>query len=409
MAASNANDPGQMFEQCLQQGNLALADVLARETLRLAPGYPGVYTMLARVARVAGEPEWAEAFAARDAQQAGSTEPVAPAPWSPADTPDPADRFLLIRSWGYGFWSDVDHVLSQIFLAEITGRTPVVHWAANSLFHSPGDSNAWESFFQPVSDVQPDELASRGLPVFPDKWAGRDPLGADVNKLQGPGSRAAAVYFLHAEQPLAVADFHTGLVSVLDWVRPGHPAAGKTIEQLYRELVRRHLRLQPTVAAHIDALASSVLPEGPRIAVHMRGSDKLLEDAKIGETIDRAPARIDAMLERLPGAAIFLLTDDEHLLARFRERYGDRVRTTDVARSSDRKGVHTRREHDPRRLGMEVLADTYLAARCDEFLGLGSSNLSCMVQYLKDWPEGACSLLGESLHHKRNWSIHMPR
>jgi len=44
------------------------------------------------------------------------------------------EKFLLIKAWGYGFWSDVSHVLGQLLVAELTGRTPIVHWGQNSLF-----------------------------------------------------------------------------------------------------------------------------------------------------------------------------------------------------------------------------------------------------------------------------------
>ncbi len=40
----------------------------------------------------------------------------------------PSDRFLLIKSWGCGFWSDVDHVMGQLLVAEITNRIPVIYW-----------------------------------------------------------------------------------------------------------------------------------------------------------------------------------------------------------------------------------------------------------------------------------------
>ena len=43
-------------------------------------------------------------------------------------------RFLLIKAWGFGFWSDVLHVLGGLMLAELTRRQPVVFWGSNSLY-----------------------------------------------------------------------------------------------------------------------------------------------------------------------------------------------------------------------------------------------------------------------------------
>lgn len=398
-------DPIEWADLCLAEGNLALAEIIARELQRSAPGHPELLRILAEVARRVGEHAWADASASQAAAGPGAA-PVSPAPWAPADTPDPADRFLLIRAWGCGFWSDVDHVLGQLLLAELAGRTPVVHWGTGSLFRRPDRPNGWEVYFQPVSSVRSEELAARGLEVFPAKWAGADVLGPDVNKLEGPDSRMAALYFLNRPEPLAVSDLHTGVFAIRDWIRPGHPRHGLGVDQLYRSLVEQHLRLQPDVEAHIDRVAADTIPPGPAIAVHLRGGDKYIEDAELASTIDQAPARIDAELASRPDAMLLMLTDDETLLARFRARYGDRLCTTDAIRTSDRQGVHIRAGHDPERLGMEVLTDAFLAARCDAFVGIGCSNVSCMVQHLKPWPEGSCSLLGTSLQHKRNWFLH---
>src|SRR5690242_5044603 len=40
--------------------------------------------------------------------------------------PEPGPgRILVIREWGCGFWSDFDHVIGGLLLAELTGRAPV--------------------------------------------------------------------------------------------------------------------------------------------------------------------------------------------------------------------------------------------------------------------------------------------
>ena len=50
--------------------------------------------------------------------------------------------YLLIKS--YGFWSDVEHVIGALLLAEMTGRTPVVHWGGNSYFTDDERGTPWE-------------------------------------------------------------------------------------------------------------------------------------------------------------------------------------------------------------------------------------------------------------------------
>jgi hypothetical protein len=37
------------------------------------------------------------------------------------------DRYHLIHAWGFGFWSDVNHVVIQAMLAEMLGKPSVVY------------------------------------------------------------------------------------------------------------------------------------------------------------------------------------------------------------------------------------------------------------------------------------------
>src|ERR1051325_2854172 len=53
--------------------------------------------------------------------------------------PDGRKRYLVIKPWGYGFCSDLDHVLGALLLAEMTGRTPIVHWGAGSRFRDEAE------------------------------------------------------------------------------------------------------------------------------------------------------------------------------------------------------------------------------------------------------------------------------
>ncbi len=75
----------------------------------------------------------------------------------------PKDRFLLIKSWGCGFWSDVDHVMGQLLAAELTNRTPVIYWGPNSLYAKSFQSNAFDLYFEPVSEYTIQDLVRRGI------------------------------------------------------------------------------------------------------------------------------------------------------------------------------------------------------------------------------------------------------
>jgi hypothetical protein len=62
-----------------------------------------------------------------------------------------------------------------------------------------------------------------------------------------------------------------------------------------------------------------------------------------------------------------------------------------VARVED-QSLEIHQQHDGVTLGREVVIDTFLAARCDAFIGDGASGVSQAVTRLKHWPEGTATL-----------------
>ena len=138
------------------------------------------------------------------------------------------------------------------------------------------------------------------------------------------------------------------------------------------------------------------------IGVHVRGSDKVEEVSDLEDILADYFRVLEERLRARPEAGIFLLTDDERVRAVYERRYGAKLAATSCARSSSNIGVHYMADRNPARIGVEVMVDTYLAARCDEFIGLGYSNVSLYVSYLKDWPPGGCNLLDANAHEAWN-------
>jgi len=49
--------------------------------------------------------------------------------------------------------------------------------------------------------------------------------GEEINKMNGPGSRTAGISFLNQSATMTVADFFTGVIELLPWVRAPNPLA----------------------------------------------------------------------------------------------------------------------------------------------------------------------------------------
>ena len=140
MSSTSETEVEKFFREAatsLSMRDLYNADVQAREVLARAPGHAGAQNLLGIIAARLGLFDAAERYF-RDALAAdasfqpavGNIEKLATARANTAPDAAPGERFLLIKSWHAGFWSDVSNVLGAIFLAEMTNREPIIHWGA---------------------------------------------------------------------------------------------------------------------------------------------------------------------------------------------------------------------------------------------------------------------------------------
>lgn len=387
-----------LAKQMLAGGNLAAVDIVCRDVLDAYPENTQALNYLGIIAAQVGELEKARAYFTR-AGDAGAQvnlnmlQRIAPRP----KPPEP--RYLLIKAWGYGFWSDVTQVLGSLFLAEVTGRIPVVHWGAASLF-GDGTGDAFTRYFQPVSAVGLDHLCRMsGAQLFPPKWTGENLRQDDVAKWTGPGSRAGAVYFLNRPEMIGVSDFFIGPQHVLPWSN-----TTRALDAEFRRLAQTWLRPQPDIIQAAERFIADRLGHAPYVAVHLRGSDKIIEDKNMAAHNDAVIAALDDIDPAWP---VFLLTDDVKILADMQARFGDRIVATDCQRTDAGLGLHYRPETDRIKAGREIMIDTYIALGARRFIGNAKSNVAAMIGVLKDWPDGSCTLIGPSMFADRQLPLYI--
>jgi protein O-GlcNAc transferase len=406
---------GAVALQYFNLGNLAAAEVICRNLLDADPTDAGALHLIGMIAARIGMHDHAAWYlssalsanpanrAARDNLNALRTGPLL-ANARPQQRSSDA-KYLVIKSWGFGFWSDVTQVLGALLLAEVTSRIPVVHWGRNSLFGDGSAANAFHNYFEPVSNVTLEDIACLpGASAFPPKWSQKNLFEEDVNKWQGSYSRVAALYLLARPETIAVCDFYIGVIDVAPWLATDHPMHEKPLIDVYRYLIKKYLRPRQLIIDECDSLYETHLGGGRFVAFHVRGTDKEIEDVKL----DRTNRTIFAALKRVDRTwKIFLLTDDANWVTRVRDAYGDRVITTDCRRASGKTGLHYLNLDDRVRLGREVMADVYIARRADKFFGNGRSNVAAFIALLKDWNAGDCILSAPSQLLERNLFIHV--
>ena len=306
------------------------------------------------------------------------------------------ERYVLIKPWSAGFFSEVDHVMGWCLFASITGRIPVVLWGEGFYFCDDPARNAFTDFFQPVSDVQPSSLAHRGHWFYPLKWSDDNLLREDRSKTQGPIAEQSVLSYLARSEEVVVADDFCRPAGLVNWIPATHPWHGLGLADLNRAVIARYLRPVPELLARVESFVRQRFAGRPVLAAHVRAGDKILEDKAMWAKIAAYPQVIDTMAARLGGGEpmVFLMTDSTRVLNDYRARYGDRLVTSDCVRTELDEGLHFARHENRRRLGEEVPFDAIVATHCDAFVGNGESNVSCFVHAAKPWPEGRCHLFG---------------
>jgi protein O-GlcNAc transferase len=383
----------------LARGNMAWADLACRQHLHDVPDDAEGYQLLGQIAlridAVTEAVQYLERARAVLGDRADLMQGLALAQ-APQLVDDEGLRYLLIKAWGSGFWSDLDHVLGQLLVAELTGRTPIVYWGHNSRFRDADTVNAFESFFQPTSAARFEDLQAPGLTFFPPKWHAGNLQDEDVQKWEGEGSRSAGLLELHRPENVVVSDFHTLLNDLLPWIPAEHALHGKGLSEVYRILFQRYIRLKPALEEKIAFTWRSKMMGREWAAVHVRGSDKVLEIRNL-DVLNNDYFRVLArMMSVNPGISIFLLTDSAPVVDQYRARFGKGMLALKCERSSDAIGVHFSSKEGTR-LGEQVIQDAWLASRCEIFIGNGGSNVSAGIRHLKDWGANRFFLLGDDM------------
>lgn len=313
-------------------------------------------------------------------------------------------RYLLIKAWGYGFWSEGHHVASQLLLAELTQRTPIVLWGENCLFRREGDSDAFGHFFQPLSEARLEDVPVTAI-LYPAKWT-RDNLRAEnLNKWEGEGSRLAAQYLFDRPETLVVSDFFSTLSSILPWIGRSSRYHGMSEDAIYAAMFQKYLQPVPRITAMVEDFVARHMRGRPWVAVHVRGADKIHESPRLAQTNATYFGFVDRIVELNPAIGIFLLTDSAPIIEEFAKHYGERLLCTEAIRSASNIGVHMS-GHNGVAVGEEVLIDALLATKCDYFVGNQESNVSLAIASLRDWPQGFIFLLGEKNIRGENLFLH---
>ncbi len=375
------------------------ADTVLRQLLRDKGPRADAYTMLAQLCFAVGEHEVAK----RLLRQALATN----AGFTPArqglkqmgaprksfdELASPDKRFLLIRAWGQGFWSDVSHVLGACLLAEHTNRTPVVVWGRESRYRPDNVANAWPLFFEPVSNGAIEHLQT--LKTFwPPKWNAGNIAGGSQNLWEGPHSRVSIFDLMNRPEEVVVADFHAAPSTIKCYLRDDHPLRAGTVKDTQRALLKKYVK--PTNEIR-DKVQAWIAEHGePAAAIHLRSTDKFVEDRFLADLHSKADVWVSDCVKKSPGRKIFVLTDSKAVADAWKAKFGNAVLLCDVIRSGEQNVAAHFQNHNGQQLGQEILIESLIALRAEFFMGSINSNVTNMIFMMKEWPPGTTVFTGE--------------
>ena len=161
--------------------------------------------------------------------------------------------------------------------------------------------------------------------------------------------------------------------------------SGRGWRDEYHAAYRRHVRPLPAIVDRVDALHARLIGSRHAIGIHVRNASSALEQPS-GRmpTFEQYAGEVAEILRAHEDAVIFVATDVEEVLARFRARFGDRVVCQEGARRSAhhseswRDAMHLSLPVGDVKYGEEVLIEALMLARCDHFVHC-CSNLATAV------------------------------
>jgi hypothetical protein len=293
-------------------------------------------------------------------------------------------RILLIKEWGSGFWADIDHIIGQLLLAEITKRIPIVYWGGNSLYNNSNQDDCFSHFFSPVSHLTLSDIQNNDSSYYPKCWNPKNILQSDPKKYLKEHSSEAGILFFVRKEDIVVSDRHINLATILPWVPKNHPVFNFDENNAFYYMYNKYISLNPSIQNEIKIFFDAKMTNKHLIAVHVRGGDRTESFEKLSQNNLIYFKAIDDYLTVNPESFIFICTDSTYVLTEFHQKYQKNLIYTDSHRSMDKTGIHYNLSLDKERIAIETIIDVYLALKCDYFIGC-ESNVSVTIKKLKNW------------------------
>jgi GT2 family glycosyltransferase len=281
---------------------------------------------------------------------------------------DTGKKYLIItmNHCTAGFFAYLNFVINQLMHAERNNLHPVVffgRWSGdgeNPFFSTERGDNMWDYYFEPVAGLTYSDLMEKV----------RDPndptSDSDLITL-----KSHDMWYLHDHDPESVYTYPHGSETARyeQADQPDHWYEKQ--RERARWVVERYIRVKPHIAQKVDDFAHAHFGDGNVIGLHIRGTDKgtaslprhLMRIVKAREYFKY----IDDYMDTNGPAKIFVATDQQQFLSQVRNRYGERVLSSDSKRATGVLNPFQIKGNGYRK-GEDVLIDCLLLSRTNFLL-----------------------------------------
>ncbi len=240
----------------------------------------------------------------------------------------------VIGNTSAGFFACFCCVLNHIVWCEQHNKTPVVYWGPPGCqFYQPqgynGSFNAWEYYFEPLSDLsycEQDEIHN--------------------------------TYWLENQMCFS------------GW------AIDSQTRKRAHEIITKYIRVKSVIQKKIDDFYTKNMAGKKTIGIHLRGTDKYLEEpvVPLSSFINKAHELADKNTQ------FFIASDDASLFAQAVSQLEGHTIYYESLRVSTTQHMWQHGHPEKARLGEEVLIEAILLSRCDVVIH-GFSNVAAAALY----------------------------
>lgn len=253
---------------------------------------------------------------------------------------------------GVGFFAELGMTLIKLYFADDRGFVPYVNWGKNYVYYEPdgvnGEQNAFLYFFQPVSYIESIENASHV--IFPEE------------------NHFKQVKDIYGAVSYDVSDDYVNAMA---------------------KMMKKYVRYNESTQKFLEDEYKRLLGKQKTLGVHFRGTDfrKEYNNHPIPVRIEQEIEEVKRMLREKDYKQIFLATDENTVVERFRDEFGDIVKIYEDTFRDDGSGESVAFSESDRsqhhyKLGLEVLRDQYTLTNC-QGLVCGYSNITFLARVMR--------------------------